>query len=95
MDRHSSPPLLDFFRRRDCAVCDEVRLTLQQVLEDRVLRGDPVPVVRYVDVDEQDSLRQRYGALVPVLAIDGQELSLAVGYRQIARFLDAAIGRLA
>lgn len=95
MDRHSSPPMLDFFRRRDCAVCDEARLALQQVLEDRVKRGDPVPAVRYVDVDGQEDLRQRFGALVPVLVLHDRELPLAGGYRQIARFLDGAMGRLA
>jgi glutaredoxin len=95
MDRLPSTVTLDFYRRRDCAVCDEARDTLQQVLEDRVKRGEPVPRVRYIDVDADETLRQTHGPRVPVLAAAGQELSLAGGYRQIARFIDLTAGRLA
>jgi glutaredoxin len=95
MDRPPFPVMLDFYRRRDCDVCDEARDTLQQVLEDRVTRGEPVPRVRYIDVDADEALRQSHGPRVPVLAAAGRELSLAGGYRQIARFIDLTSGRLA
>jgi len=95
MEHHSSPLTLEFYRRPDCAVCDEARHSLQQVLEDRVLRGDPVPRVRYIDVASDESLAASHGPRVPVLALGGEELSLASGYRQIALFVDRALGRLA
>jgi peroxiredoxin len=95
MDRHPDTATLTFYGRRDCTVCDESRAALQQVLEDRARAGHPVPRVRYLDVDENEALRQSHGARVPVLAAAGRELSLGAGYRQIARFLDLAFGRLA
>ncbi|HVM30460.1 MAG TPA: glutaredoxin family protein [Candidatus Limnocylindrales bacterium] len=95
MDRLAPSVTLEFYRRRDCAACDEARATLQQVLEDRATRGEPVPRVRYIDVDSDELLRTTHGPRVPVLAASGQELSLAAGYRRIARFVDMASGQLA
>lgn len=90
-----SSDTLVFYHRDGCTLCDEARLSLQQVLEDRVKRGDQAPRVRYVDIDADEDLAARYGTLVPVLALGGQELPLMTGYRQIAAFLDRAIGRRA
>ena len=88
-------PTLDFYRREGCAPCDEARLALQLVLEDRVKRGDRVPRVRYRNVDESPSLESTFGARVPVLAIGAEELSLTVSERSIATFLDRVLGRVA
>ena len=89
------PPTLVFYRRDRCAICDEARLTLQEVLEDRARAGDRVPRVRFVDIDADAALAERYGGLVPVLALNDLEVPLLSGYRQIAAFLDRALGRLA
>jgi hypothetical protein len=90
-----SSDTLVFYHRDGCALCDEARVSLQQVLEDRVKRGDAAPRMRYVDIDTDDALTARYHALLPVLALGGQELPLATGYRQIAAFLDRVVGRRA
>ena len=95
MSLSPSQPTLDFYRRADCHLCDEARLALQQVLEERVMRGDPIPRVRYVDVDGDPADRAAYGARVPVLTLGAQELSLVVSHSSIARFLDRALGRAA
>jgi Glutaredoxin-like domain (DUF836) len=92
----SSPPTtLDFYRRDGCTLCDEARLTLQQVLEERVRRGETVPRVRVINLSERPELEPTYGERIPVIALGGQELSLAPGYRQIEGFLDRVLGRLA
>ena len=91
----TSRDTLVFYRRAECSLCDEARLSLQQVLEDRAKAGERTPRVRYVDVDTNTELRDRYGSRVPVLALAGEELALATGYRQIATFLDRALGRRA
>jgi glutaredoxin len=88
-------PTLDFYRRADCPPCAEARALLQQVLEDRARRGQPTPRVRYIDVDEDETTRERYGALLPVLAIAGDELSLAPSYRQIEALIERAMPRRA
>lgn len=91
---HTLPTLL-FYARDGCELCDEARADLQAVLEERVRRGDPIARVRVVDIDRDEELKARYGGLIPVIAIDGEELSLAMGRRTIERFLERAIGRLA
>ena len=88
-------PTLDFYRREGCEPCDEARLALQLVLEDRVKRGDRVPRVRYRNVDESSTLDSAFGARVPVLAVGAEELSLTVSERSIATFLDRVLGRVA
>jgi hypothetical protein len=90
-----SLPMVDFYTRANCVICYETRLTLQQVLEDRVRRGNPVPRVRYVDIGGQADLEAKFGGIIPVLVISGQQLALTTSYGAIARFIDAALGRLA
>jgi glutaredoxin len=94
---HPSPSqaTLTFYRRRACEACEEARHALQQVLEDRARRGEPVPRVRYLDVDEDPALRASHGPRVPVLALAGNELSMTFGHRQIALFLERHLARLA
>ena len=88
-------PTLDFYRREGCPPCDEARLSLQQVLEDRVRRGDRIPRVRYRNVEDSPELESAFGARVPVIAIGSDELSLTVSERSIATFLDRVLGRAA
>lgn len=93
----SSPPqpTLDFYRRAGCEPCDEARLSLQAVLEERARRGDRIPRVRYRNVDESPGLESAFGARVPVIAIGAEELSLTISERSIASFLDRVLGRVA
>lgn len=88
-------PTLEFYRRDGCEPCDEARIALQIVLEDRIRRGDPVPRVRYLDVAAEPAFESTYGARVPVIALNGQELSLVTSARSIATFLDRVLGRAA
>lgn len=88
-------PTLDFYAREGCDLCDEARADLQAALEERVLRGDPIARVREVDINDQPELYQRYSALVPVIGLDGHELTLAMGRRTIDAYLDRVLGRAA
>jgi hypothetical protein len=95
--RDSRPTLL-VYRRAGCSICDEADEWLQAALEDRARRGQPVPLVRRVDVDaaaEQDpELRVRYGPLVPVIAVGEAELPLVTSPRQLRTFLDRTLPAL-
>lgn len=95
MNLSPSLPTLEFYTRPDCAMCEQARDLLQQVLEDRVMRGDPVPRVREIDLVQRPDLEPRYGARLPVIAVGGDEIALVASYQAIARFLDRALGRLA
>ncbi len=68
---------------------------LQWALEERAARGALVPSVREIDVDSDPDLRERYGALVPVVVIGASELPLVTSGRQLRAFLAAAMPRVA
>jgi hypothetical protein len=88
-------PTLLFYARDGCEFCDEARDVLQVALEARVLRGDPTARVREVDIATDPELAARYGDLIPVLSLNGNELPLAMGRRAIDAFLDRSLPRLA
>jgi hypothetical protein len=71
----------------------ELRAMLQEALEERAARGEPVPLVRHVDVDADAALRERYGPLVPVVAVGDMELPLVTSGRQLRAFLAATLPR--
>ena len=95
MDHSPDLPTLIFYARDGCHLCEEARAELQAVLEDRVKRGEPIARVRTIDIDADAELKARYNDFVPVLALNGQELPLAMGRQTIERFLDRALGILA
>ena len=95
MSHSPTLPTLDFYSRDGCHLCEEARADLQAVLEARVRHGDPIARVRVVDIDTDPELKRRFGDLIPVLALDGDLLNLAMGQRAIAAFLDRVLGRLA
>ena len=88
-------PTLEFYTRKDCSLCVHGRALLQQVLEDRAMRGDPVPRVREIDLGQRSDLEPSHGARLPVIALGGEELALVGSYQAIARLLDRVLGRLA
>lgn len=95
MSHSPALPTLDFYSRDGCGLCEEARLDLQEVLERRVMRGDPIARVREVNLAGHPDLEARYGALIPVIAFEGHELTLAMGTRVIDRFLERVLGQLA
>jgi glutaredoxin len=95
MNGPSPTSTLDFYTRDGCEPCADARQALQQALEQRVRRGDPICNVRVIDLADRPELEDAYGARVPVIALGGHELSLTPTYRQIEAFLDRVLGRLA
>ncbi len=88
-------PTVLLYMRDGCHLCEETRDVMQAALEARVLRGEPIASVREVDIDTDPELKARYGDLIPVLALDGTELPLAMGRRAIDAFLNRVLPRLA
>lgn len=95
MSHSPALPTLEFYLRDGCELCVIARQELQAVIEQRVKRGDPIARVRVIYIAGNPQLEQRYGGLLPVIALNGQELTLAQGGRTIDRFLDRVLGRLA
>jgi len=88
-------PTLTFYARDGCELCAETRDVLQAALEARVMSGEAIVRVREVDIAADSELAARYGDLIPVLAMNGSELPLAMGRRAIDAFLDRVLPRLA
>jgi hypothetical protein len=86
---------LTVYRRDGCHLCDEARVMLQQALEERAMRGEPITLVRELDIDADPELHKRYFLRIPVFAIDGLELDLVTSSRQVRAFLDRALPQLA
>ena len=84
-----------FYTRDGCGLCKESRDSLQAALEARVLRGEPIARVRDVDIASDPELTARYGDLIPVIELNGQQLPLAMGRRVIDAFLDRVLPKLA
>jgi hypothetical protein len=91
MDEHPPLPILTLYRRADCELCDEARLALQALLEERAAAGLRLAAVRERDVAEDLGLEERYAALVPVLRLGEAELPLAISSQAIRRFLAEAL----
>lgn len=91
----SPRPVLTVYRRAQCELCDEIAVELQAALEDRARAGATVPAVDAIDVASDPDLEARYGGLVPVLALGGQELPLVMSGRQLRAFLDRSLPRTA
>ncbi len=88
---HPERPVLRFYRRDGCHLCEDARAVLQAVLEERAAAGRSIPVVREVDLDADADAERRYREAIPVLSLDGQELRLATSARQIRAFLERAL----
>jgi glutaredoxin len=84
-------PILLFYRREGCHLCDEARETLQAVLEERAASSQPVPVVREIDIDADPEAGRNYLATIPVLVLNGRELHLASTARSMRELLDQAL----
>lgn len=91
----SPRPVLTVYRRAQCHLCDELTIELQAALEDRARVGAIVPAVTEIDVATDPELEARYGGLVPVLVLGGQELPLVMSGRQARAFLDRSLPRTA
>jgi len=56
--------------REECGLCDEMQADLARLRATR-----PLPPLRVIDVDSDPELVRRYGLHVPVLLLDGVEVS--------------------
>ena len=61
--------VVTLYGRPGCHLCDEARATLE-----RIRREEPFELVER-DIEADDDLLRRYLERIPVIAVDGRELS--------------------
>ena len=85
----SAPPLPDLvlYRRAGCSLCDEARLILEGLLEDRAATGRPLARLVEVDIDADGALRAEMTDTIPVVELLGRRLELAVSHGRLRRLL--------
>ncbi len=77
-------PKLTLYGRKDCCLCDEMKAAVRAVAEKIPLELDEI------DVDGAAELKEKFGAEVPVLFIDGRK---AFKYRLTERDLKRRLAR--
>jgi glutaredoxin len=75
---------LTLYSRKDCCLCDEMKSVVANV-------ALKIPLdVEIIDVDSADELREKFGAEVPVLFVDGRK---AFKYRVTAKELEKLLNK--
>jgi hypothetical protein len=89
-------PTIEFLTRPGCHLCDEARVGLQMILEERAAAGRLPAVIREIDIAGDPVLERRHLERIPVLIVGGEELPLAMSVRAIRALLERTLdGRLA
>jgi hypothetical protein len=92
-------PELLLYTRPGCHLCEETRLVLQGLLEDRAALGQAIATVRELDITSDQDIERRNFDVIPVIELGDRRLELAVSPAKIRRFLadalDAATSRIA
>ena len=97
----TATPLPDIllYTRPGCHLCDETRVALQGLLEDRAALGHPIATVHEIDITADPDLERRNFDVIPVVELGGRRLELAISPAKLRRFLaealDATTSRIA
>jgi len=83
----ASRPEIVLYTREGCHLCDETRVMLQGLLEDRAARGQRTATIRERDIASDPELERAWFTTIPVLEAGSRQLELATSPAAIRRFL--------
>jgi hypothetical protein len=81
-------PDLILYTRAGCGLCDETRMMLQGLLEDRAARGARLAYFRERDIATDPEIERDLFDRIPVVELRGRRLELATSASRLRRFLD-------
>jgi hypothetical protein len=81
-------PDLILYTRAGCGLCDETRLMLQGLLEDRAARGARLAMFLERDIGADPEIERDLFDRIPVVELRGRRLELATSASRLRRFLD-------
>lgn len=84
-------PDLVLYTRPGCGLCDETRLLLQALLEERATHGRRVAAFRTRDISTDPELERALFDRIPVVELNGRRLELATSAAGLRRFLTEAL----
>ncbi|MFD2444667.1 glutaredoxin family protein [Bacillus sp. CGMCC 1.16607] len=70
-------PTLIFYTRQKCSLCDKAKVVIEELHQEMEFEWIEK------DIDESDELTEKYGLMIPVVEIDGEE----VEYGHINKFI--------
>lgn len=85
----TSAPLPDIvlYGRPDCALCDETRAFLAELVASREAAGLRAPRIVERDIDSNADWQRAFFASIPVVELDGRRLELATSPARVRRLL--------
>ncbi|HEX5015076.1 MAG TPA: glutaredoxin family protein [Candidatus Limnocylindrales bacterium] len=81
-------PDLVLYTRPGCHLCDDARVAIQSILEDRAARSQPLARLTERDITADPDLERALGTTIPVVELRGERLELAVSPVRLRRFLE-------
>jgi hypothetical protein len=83
----TSLPDLILYGRPDCDLCDEVRVLIHQLLEQRAAANLPVPDLVERDITSDLAWERAFFASIPVVELGGHRLETVTSAAKLRRLL--------
>lgn len=64
--------VITFYTRKRCPLCEKAKRTILELKEEWDFS------LEEVDIDESDELTERYGIMIPVVNINGEEVAFGI-----------------
>ena len=85
----SGTPLPDLilYGRPECGMCDEARVLIRALLDQRAAAGLPTPTLREVDIESDPALERAFVASIPVVELGDRRLETVTSAAKLRRLL--------
>ena len=85
----SGTPLPDLilYGRPECGLCDEARVLIRALLDQRGAAGLPAPTLREVDIESDPALERAFVASIPVVELANRRLETVTSAAKLRRLL--------
>jgi hypothetical protein len=85
---HDAPlPDLVLYGRQGCGLCDETRVLLAALLDERAATGRRTPTLVERDIEADPALERALFASIPVVELGGRRLELATSAAKLRRLM--------
>jgi Glutaredoxin-like domain (DUF836) len=85
---HDAPlPDLVLYGRPGCGLCDDTRMLLEAMLDERSAAGLPTPRLTERDIESDPALERAWFASIPVVELGDRRVELATSAARLRRML--------